>query len=140
MFHDTGITVLIAGCHPSVIAALEKNDFFVRGVTKGMFFLTLHDAVLAALEKHQKPDGLQLSSKEVADKLQAKHQKEIDLLLEKTGEFSSTRNSDTRFLPEEPSAISCSAQNEAEPSSLRQFDPPSFQSDFEDPGWEKRWK
>nr|XP_013052493.2 testis anion transporter 1 isoform X4 [Anser cygnoides] len=140
MFHDTGITVLIAGCHPSVIAALEKNDFFVRGVTKGMFFLTLHDAVLAALEKHQKPDGLQLSSKEVADKLQAKHQKEIDLLLEKTGEFSSARNSDTRFLPEEPSAISCSAQNEAEPSSLRQFDPPSFQSDFEDPGWEKRWK
>lgn len=58
-----------------MIAALEKNDFFVRGVTKGMFFLTLHDAVLAALEKHQKPDGLQLSSKEVADKLQAKHQK-----------------------------------------------------------------
>ncbi|XP_035417405.1 testis anion transporter 1 isoform X4 [Cygnus atratus] len=140
MFHDTGITVFIAGCHPSVIAVLEKNDFFVRGVTKGMFFLTLHDAVLAALEKHQKPDGLQLSSKEVADKLQAKHQKEIDLLLEKTREFSSTRNSDTRFLPEEPSAISCSAQNEAEPSSLRQFDSPSFQSDFEDPGWEKRWK
>ncbi|XP_040391669.1 testis anion transporter 1 isoform X4 [Cygnus olor] len=140
MFHDTGITVFIAGCHPSVIAVLEKNDFFVRGVTKGVFFLTLHDAVLAALEKHQKPDGLQLSSKEVADKLQAKHQKEIDLLLEKTREFSSTRNSDTRFLPEEPSAVSCSAQNEAEPSSLQQFDSPSFQSDFEDPGWEKRWK
>ncbi|XP_035203257.1 testis anion transporter 1 isoform X2 [Oxyura jamaicensis] len=140
MFHDAGITVFIAGCHPSVIAVLEKNDFFVRGVTKGMFFLTLHDAVLAALEKHQKPDGLQLRSREVADKLQAEHQKEIDLLLEKTREFSSTRNSDTRFLPEEPSDASCSAQNEAAPSSLRQFDSPSFQSDFEDPGWEKRWK
>lgn len=59
----------------SVIAVLEKNDFFVGSVTKRIFFLTLHDAVLAAVEKHQKPDGLQLSSKEVADKLQAKHQK-----------------------------------------------------------------
>eukprot|EP00075_Anas_platyrhynchos_P011267 XP_027300520.1 testis anion transporter 1 isoform X6 [Anas platyrhynchos] len=75
MFCDTGITVFIAGCHPSVIAVLEKNDFFVGSVTKRIFFLTLHDAVLAAVEKHQKPDGLQLSSKEVADKLQAKHQK-----------------------------------------------------------------
>ncbi|XP_071884624.1 testis anion transporter 1 isoform X2 [Anas platyrhynchos] len=70
MFCDTGITVFIAGCH-----LLEKNDFFVGSVTKRIFFLTLHDAVLAAVEKHQKPDGLQLSSKEVADKLQAKHQK-----------------------------------------------------------------
>lgn len=64
-------TIFIA----SVIAVLEKNDFFVGSVTKRIFFLTLHDAVLAAVEKHQKPDGLQLSSKEVADKLQAKHQK-----------------------------------------------------------------
>ncbi|XP_068516368.1 testis anion transporter 1 isoform X4 [Anas acuta] len=98
MFCDTGITVFIAGCHPSVIAVLEKNDFFVGGVTKRIFFLTLHDAVLAAVETHQKPDGLQLSSKEVADKLQAKHQKKTESLLEKTREFSSTRSSDTRFL------------------------------------------
>uniref|UniRef100_A0A8C3CB49 Solute carrier family 26 member 8 n=1 Tax=Cairina moschata TaxID=8855 RepID=A0A8C3CB49_CAIMO len=51
MFRDAGITVFIAGCHPSVIAVLEKNDFFVTSVTKRIFFLTLHDAVLAALEK-----------------------------------------------------------------------------------------
>uniref|UniRef100_A0A8C3CGL1 Solute carrier family 26 member 8 n=1 Tax=Cairina moschata TaxID=8855 RepID=A0A8C3CGL1_CAIMO len=140
MFRDAGITVFIAGCHPSVIAVLEKNDFFVTSVTKRIFFLTLHDAVLAALEKHQKPDGLQLSSKEVAHKLQAKHQKEIESLLEKTREFSSTRSSDTRFLCEVPPDISCSAQNEAGPSPLRRFDSSSFQPDFEDPGWEKRWK
>nr|XP_038024464.1 testis anion transporter 1 isoform X5 [Anas platyrhynchos] len=105
MFCDTGITVFIAGCHPSVIAVLEKNDFFVGSVTKRIFFLTLHDAVLAAVEKHQKPDGLQLSSKEVADKLQAKHQKKTESLLEKTREFSSTRSSDTRFLCEVPPDI-----------------------------------
>ncbi|NXK56352.1 S26A8 protein, partial [Chauna torquata] len=75
MFHNAGITVLIAGCHPSVIAVFEKNNFFDSDVTKEMFFLTLHDAVLVALEKHQKPDELELSAKEYAEKLRAKHQK-----------------------------------------------------------------
>ncbi|NXI65222.1 S26A8 protein, partial [Anseranas semipalmata] len=75
MFHNTGVTVLIAGCHSSVIAMFEKNDFFDSKITKEMFFLTLHDAVLAALEKHQKSEERQLTAKENADKLQAKHEK-----------------------------------------------------------------
>ncbi|XP_009983489.1 PREDICTED: testis anion transporter 1 [Tauraco erythrolophus] len=67
MFHNIGISVLIAGCHSSVIADLEKNDFFDSCVTKERFFLTLHDAVLAALDKHPKPDELELTTEEFAE-------------------------------------------------------------------------
>ncbi|NXC18467.1 S26A8 protein, partial [Corythaeola cristata] len=51
----------------SVIADFEKNDFFDSCVTKEGFFLTLHDAVLAALDKHQKPDEQELNTEEFAE-------------------------------------------------------------------------
>ncbi|NXJ36843.1 S26A8 protein, partial [Ciconia maguari] len=75
MFHNIGITVLIAGCHSSVIANFEKNDFFDSCVTKERFFLTLHDAVLAALDKHQKPDELEPTAEEFAEEPLAEQQK-----------------------------------------------------------------
>ncbi|XP_031412810.1 testis anion transporter 1 isoform X5 [Meleagris gallopavo] len=71
MFFNIGITVLVAGCHSSVIAAFEKNEFFDSCVTKELFFLTLHDALLAALARHQKPDEIELTAEEHAEKLQA---------------------------------------------------------------------
>ncbi|KAM9595594.1 testis anion transporter 1 isoform 1-T2 [Morphnus guianensis] len=141
MFHAIGITVLIAGCHSSVIADFEKNDFFDSCVTKERFFLTLHDAVLAALDKHQKPDELEPTVKEFAEEPLAEQQKGRSLLLKKNKDFFSAKNSDDKLLYEEPiSDNSCSAQNKAEPSSLRQHDTPPLQSDFQDPGWGKRWK
>ncbi|KFZ52290.1 Testis anion transporter 1, partial [Antrostomus carolinensis] len=75
MFHNIGITVLIAGCHSSVIADLENNDFFDSCVTKEGFFLTLHDAVLAALDKHQKPDELEPTAEEFAEEPLTEQQK-----------------------------------------------------------------
>ncbi|NXK05279.1 S26A8 protein, partial [Herpetotheres cachinnans] len=75
MFHNTGITVLIAGCHFSVIADFEKNDFFDSCVTKERFFLTLHDAVLAALDKHQKPEERGPTAKAFAEEPLAEQQK-----------------------------------------------------------------
>ncbi|KFW62816.1 Testis anion transporter 1, partial [Pygoscelis adeliae] len=75
MFHNIGVTVLIAGCHSSVIADFEKNDFFDSCVTKEMFFLTLHDTVLAALDKHQKPDELEPTAEEFAEEPLAEQQK-----------------------------------------------------------------
>ncbi|KAM6192042.1 testis anion transporter 1 [Sarcoramphus papa] len=141
MFHNIGITVLIAGCHASVIADFEKNDFFDSCVTKERFFLTLHDAVLAALDKHQKPDELEPTAKEFTEEPLAEQQKERSLLLKNNKDFFPAKNSDNKLLHEEPiSDISCSAQNKAEPSSLRQYDTPPLQSDFQDPGWGKRWK
>jgi len=59
----------------------------------------------------------------------------------KNEDFFAAKNSDNKLLLEEPiSDIACSAQNEAEPSSLRQYDTPPLQSDFQDPSWGKRWK
>nr|XP_056700754.1 testis anion transporter 1 [Euleptes europaea] len=55
VFQNIGITVLIAACHPTVIKAFERNDFFDQCVTKARFFPSLHDAVLFAVE----PDLLQ---------------------------------------------------------------------------------
>ncbi|NXT19446.1 S26A8 protein, partial [Syrrhaptes paradoxus] len=75
MFHNIGITVLIAACHSSVIADFEKSDFFDSCVTKERFFLSLHDAVLAALDKHQNPDELEPAGQEFAEDLQAEQQK-----------------------------------------------------------------
>ncbi|KAM7082505.1 testis anion transporter 1 isoform 2-T3 [Ciconia maguari] len=141
MFHNIGITVLIAGCHSSVIANFEKNDFFDSCVTKERFFLTLHDAVLAALDKHQKPDELEPTAEEFAEEPLAEQQKERSLLLKKNEDFLCAKTSDNKLLHEEPiSDFSSSAQNKAEPSSLQQYDTPPLQSDFQDPGWGKRWK
>ncbi|XP_009890035.1 PREDICTED: testis anion transporter 1 [Charadrius vociferus] len=78
MFHNIGITVLLAGCHSSLMADLEKNDFFGSCVTKERFFLTLHDAVLAALDNHQQPDELEPTAKEFAEEQFAEQQKWID--------------------------------------------------------------
>ncbi|NXW06820.1 S26A8 protein, partial [Fregetta grallaria] len=75
MFHNIGITVLIASCHSSVIEDFEKNDFFDSCVTKERFFLTLHDAVLAALDNHQKPDELETTAEEFAEEPLAEQQK-----------------------------------------------------------------
>ncbi|XP_048353818.1 testis anion transporter 1 [Sphaerodactylus townsendi] len=55
VFQNIGITVLIAACHPTVIKAFERNEFFDQCVTKARFFPTLHDAVLFAVE----PEPLQ---------------------------------------------------------------------------------
>ncbi|KAM6044439.1 LOW QUALITY PROTEIN: testis anion transporter 1 [Chlamydotis macqueenii] len=138
MFHNIVVTVL--GCHSSVIADFEKNYFF-DSLSKERFFLTLHDAVLAALDKHQKPDELEPTVKEFAEEPLAEEQKEISLLLKKNKDFFfSAKNSDNKLLHEEPvSDISCSAQKKAEPGSLR-HDTPPLQSDFQDSGWGKRWK
>ncbi|XP_040508719.1 testis anion transporter 1 isoform X6 [Gallus gallus] len=87
MFFNIGITVLIAGCHSSVIAAFEKNEFFDSFVTKEMFFLTLHDALLAALAKHQKPDERELTTEENAEKLRAKD--EMDPAWDKEWKYNS---------------------------------------------------
>ncbi|XP_023402185.1 testis anion transporter 1 isoform X7 [Loxodonta africana] len=59
-FQNANILVLIAGCHSSVIRALERNDFFDTGITKAQLFLTLHDAVLFALSR-KIPDSSELS-------------------------------------------------------------------------------
>ncbi|CAM9836358.1 unnamed protein product [Bubo scandiacus] len=140
MFPNTGITALIAGCHSAVIADFEKNDFFDSWVTRGRFFLTLHDAVLAALGKHQSPDELEPAAQGSEESLAEQH-KERCLLLKKKDFFFSAKNSDNELLHEEPiSDISRSAQNKAEPSSLQQYDTPPLQSDIQDPGWGKRWK
>uniref|UniRef100_A0A8C3KPL1 Solute carrier family 26 member 8 n=1 Tax=Calidris pygmaea TaxID=425635 RepID=A0A8C3KPL1_9CHAR len=138
MFHNIGITVLLAGCHSSVMADFEKNDFFDGCVTKERFFLTLHDAVLAALDTHQRPDGLEPAAQEFAEEPPA-DQKEKSL--KKNRSFPSSKSSDSKLLPKEViSDISSSNQSEVEPSSLRQYDSPPLQSDFQDPSWGKRWK
>ncbi|XP_048781560.1 testis anion transporter 1 isoform X3 [Lagopus muta] len=131
MFFNIGITVLIAGCHSSVIAAFEKNEFFDSCVTKEMFFLTLHDALLAALARHQKPDEIELTAEEHAEKLQAEDEMEINLLMEKNGGFFSARKPNSKLLREEPiSDNSYSAQNAAESSSHLQFETLSLQLNF----------
>ncbi|XP_052558408.1 testis anion transporter 1 isoform X6 [Tympanuchus pallidicinctus] len=131
MFFNIGITVLIAGCHSSVIAAFEKNEFFDSCVTKGMFFLTLHDALLAALARHQKPDEIELTAEEHAEKPQAEDEMEINLLMEKNGGFFSARKPNSKLLREEPiSDNSYSAQNAAESSSHLQFETLSLQLNF----------
>ncbi|XP_032305190.1 testis anion transporter 1 isoform X6 [Coturnix japonica] len=141
MFLNVGITVLIAGCHSSVIATFEKNEFFDSCVTKEMFFLTLHDALLAALAKHQKPDEIELTAEEHTEKLQAEDETEINLLMEKKKGFFSARKPNGKLQHEEPiSDSSRSAQNAAESSSLLQFETLSLQLNFQDPAWDKEWK
>ncbi|XP_038605323.1 testis anion transporter 1 [Tachyglossus aculeatus] len=50
-FHNIDVLVLIAGCHPSVVRAFERNDFFDSGISKAQLFLSLHDAVLFAVAR-----------------------------------------------------------------------------------------
>ncbi|KAM6237077.1 LOW QUALITY PROTEIN: testis anion transporter 1 [Porphyrio hochstetteri] len=137
-----GITVLIAGCHSeytSVIADLERNDFFDSCVTKERFFLTLHDAVL--LDKHQELDELEPTVKESPEEPAVEQQQGRSLLSKKNKDFFfSAETSDNKLQHEEPgSDSSCLAQNIAEPSSLQHCDTPPLQSDFQDPGWVRRW-
>ncbi|XP_065505794.1 testis anion transporter 1 isoform X2 [Caloenas nicobarica] len=141
MFHNIGITVLIAGCHYSLIAYFEKSDFFDSCVNKEMFFLTLHDAVLAALGRHQKPDELEPPARDFPEEPLAEQQKERSLLLKKNKDFFSAKNSDNKLTHEESiSDTSSSAQNSAEPSSRWQYDTPPLRSDFQDTSWAERWK
>ncbi|XP_077017716.1 testis anion transporter 1 isoform X5 [Tamandua tetradactyla] len=64
-FQNANILVLIAGCHSSVVRALERNDFFDAGITKAQLFLTLHDAVLFALSrKFPEPSELSMDESE----------------------------------------------------------------------------
>lgn len=62
-----------------MVADFEKNDFFDSCITKERFFLTLHDAVLAALNKHQKPDELNHTVREFAEEPPAEQQ-EVEYL------------------------------------------------------------
>ncbi|XP_025909042.1 testis anion transporter 1 isoform X2 [Nothoprocta perdicaria] len=145
MFHNIGITVLIASCHLSVIAIFEKNDFFDSCITKERFFLTLHDAVLAALEKQQRQEELEFANRSIEREFDeepfAEHQKERSSFLEKNKDGPSGKSSDNDFLRDEPvSVISGSTQNEAEPSPAQQHEPPGHQLDFHNPGWDERWK
>ncbi|KAM9217481.1 LOW QUALITY PROTEIN: testis anion transporter 1 [Leptosomus discolor] len=134
MFHNIGITVLIAVTVTSVTPDFEKNEFSDSCVTKDRIFLTLHDAVLAALE----PDELEPTAEELAREPPAEQQKK---LLKMNKDFFNLNTSDDKLLHEEPiSDSSCLAQNKAEPSSLRQYHTPPLQSDFQDPGWGKRRK
>nr|XP_033773220.1 testis anion transporter 1 isoform X7 [Geotrypetes seraphini] len=45
-FEEIEIKILIAGCNPSVVHDLERNNFFNKNITKESLFLTVHDAVL----------------------------------------------------------------------------------------------
>lgn len=63
-----------------MITHFEKSDFFDSCVTKEMFFLTLHDAVLAALGRHQKPDELEPPAEEFPEEPLAEQQK-VECLL-----------------------------------------------------------
>ncbi|XP_030329310.1 testis anion transporter 1 isoform X2 [Strigops habroptila] len=137
MFHNIGITVLIAGCHSSVVADFEKNDFFDSCITKERFFLTLHDAVLAALNKHQRPDELHCTAREFAEEPPAEQQERRSLLSRKNKDFFSAKNSPNKRWHED---ASCSGPNEAGPSSVWQCHTQPHQSDFQDSGWLRRWK
>ncbi|XP_062481585.1 testis anion transporter 1 isoform X3 [Pezoporus occidentalis] len=137
MFHNIGITVLIAGCHSSMVADFEKNDFFDSCITKERFFLTLHDAVLAALNKHQKPDELDHAVREFAEGPPPEQQERRSLLSRKNKDLFSGKNSYNKRWHED---ASCSAPNEAGPSSVQQYHTQPYQSDFQDPGWVRRGK
>ncbi|KAM8988017.1 testis anion transporter 1 isoform 3-T3 [Ara ararauna] len=137
MFHNIGITALIAGCHSSVVADFEKNDFFDSCITKERFFLTLHDAVLAALNKHQRPDELDHTVREFAEKPPAEQQEKRSSLSRKNKDLFSAKNSYNKYWHED---ASCSAPNEAGPSSVQQYYTQPHQLDFQDSGWVRRWK
>ncbi|XP_059843172.1 prestin [Hypanus sabinus] len=45
-YEEIGINVFIAGCNGSVIADLDRLEFFDSSITRDLLFLTVHDAVL----------------------------------------------------------------------------------------------
>ncbi|XP_062441986.1 solute carrier family 26 member 6 [Rhea pennata] len=47
-FRDIEVDVLLAGCPASVIAQLERGNFFSQTITKHHFFASVHDAVVHA--------------------------------------------------------------------------------------------
>ncbi|XP_030077589.1 testis anion transporter 1 [Microcaecilia unicolor] len=52
-FEEIEIKILIAGCNPSVVHDLERNNFFNKNITKARLFLTVHDAVLFVLQRKE---------------------------------------------------------------------------------------
>ncbi|NXR12887.1 S26A6 protein, partial [Semnornis frantzii] len=52
-FHDIEVDVCIAGCSVSVLAQLERGNFFSSTITKHCFFPSVHDAVVhSTRERH----------------------------------------------------------------------------------------
>ncbi|XP_041058320.1 prestin isoform X4 [Carcharodon carcharias] len=45
-YGEIGINVVLAGCNESVVADLNRLDFFAKSVTRGLLFHSVHDAVL----------------------------------------------------------------------------------------------
>ncbi|CAM5119836.1 unnamed protein product [Natator depressus] len=130
MFQNLGISVLIASCHLSVIAIFEKNDFFDGCVTKARFFLTLHDAVLAALEQNQRPEIVELSAGDP--------EQELD-----EGLTEEQKITGSELLNEEPISDlfrTYSLQSEAEMNIFQQYDAPPPEPGDRDEEWEQKWK
>ncbi|XP_073175983.1 testis anion transporter 1 isoform X1 [Lepidochelys kempii] len=130
MFQNLGISVLIASCHLSVIAIFEKNDFFDGCVTKARFFLTLHDAVLAALEQNQRPEIVELSAGDP--------EQELD-----EGLTEEQKITGSELLNEEPISDlfrAYSLQSEAEMNIFQQYDAPPPEPGDRDEEWEQKWK
>ncbi|XP_042717421.1 testis anion transporter 1 isoform X5 [Chrysemys picta bellii] len=146
MFQNIGISVLIAGCHLSVIAIFEKNDFFDDCVTKAQFFLTLHDAVLAALEQNQKPETVELSIGEPEQELDeglTEEQKERSLHSGNNKDISSLKTTRSELLNEEPISDlfrTYSLQSETEMNVFQQYDAPPPEPGDRDEEWEQKWK
>ncbi|XP_029769204.1 testis anion transporter 1 [Terrapene carolina triunguis] len=145
MFQNIGISVLIASCHLSVIAIFEKNDFFDDCVTKARFFLTLHDAVLAALEQNQRPETVELSIGEPEQELDeglTEEQKERSLHSGNNKDISSLKTTRSELLNEEPISDlfrTYSLQSETEMNVFQQYDaPPPEPGDRDE--WEQKWK
>ncbi|XP_030417113.1 testis anion transporter 1 isoform X2 [Gopherus evgoodei] len=146
MFQNIGISVLIASCHLSVIAIFEKNDFFDDCVTKARFFLTLHDAVLAALEQNQRPETMALSTGQPDQELDeglTEEQKERSLHSGNNKDTSSLKTTRSELLNEEPISDlfrTYSLQSETEMNVYQQYDAPPPEPGDRDEEWEQKWK
>ncbi|NXX98266.1 S26A6 protein, partial [Centropus bengalensis] len=61
-FHEIEVDVFIAGCPASVLAQLERGNFFSSTITKHCFFPSVHDAVVhSSQEQRQTPVSASLS-------------------------------------------------------------------------------
>ncbi|KAM4821364.1 solute carrier family 26 member 6 [Thomomys bottae] len=56
-FREIEVEVYIAACHSPVVAQLEAGQFFDASITKQHVFVSVHDAVIFALQ-HSKPDSI----------------------------------------------------------------------------------
>ncbi|NXG41873.1 S26A6 protein, partial [Psilopogon haemacephalus] len=54
-FHDIEVDVFIAGCPASVLAQLERGNFFSSTITKHCFFPSVHDAVAHSTRERRPP-------------------------------------------------------------------------------------